>query len=124
MERSAAMTARQPTQNLERAVGRMEAQLEAQGQQIAALTAMVKESQAEASAGRSRLYDKVDDLSDRIGKTEEVVKRIEPLATDFGQLRERSRGFVFAVILAWAVFGGLLVWAGSQAWDWFINKVG
>lgn len=118
------MTARQPTQNIERAVGRMEAQLEAQGQQIAALTAMVKESQAEASAGRLRLYDKVDDLSDRIGKTEDVVKRIEPLATDFGQLRERSRGFVFAVILAWAVFGGLLVWAGSQAWDWFLNKVG
>lgn len=116
--------------NLERAVGRLEAQIEEYGKQIADLTSFIREENQTASEGRARLYDKIDKQSEtmaaidgRLSKAEGVLTEIAPLAREFGTFRERSRGFVFAMVLAWTLFGGLLMWIGGIAWDWLLARL-
>lgn len=100
------------TTNVERTLGRMEAQIEELMKMTAGQTVTINHV--------AHQYDQIDR---RLSHTEEVLKEVGPLARDFGKLRERSTGFLFALTLVWSIIGGLMLWVGSQVWDWIVSRV-
>lgn len=83
----------------------------------------ILEELREAKQGRARLYDKVDNLEDKIDATEtaakDTVKRleaIEPTVADINRWRERGIGAWLLVIGLSAVLGGAVSKVLTKLW--------
>lgn len=109
--------------NTERAIGRLEGGVDALKDQIEELKQIVQ-AQGRASADeRNELRLGVMSANRRLDSDEVTLNTIEPLAKDFGKLREKSVGFIYAVLLLWTLIGGLLMWLGEQVWTWIAERL-
>lgn len=94
------------------------------------LTRLIEAQDSRSTESRKRVYDRLESLSDTVGtiddrvsSTERVIKEIEPLARDFGVVREKSKT-VFALIVAmWTLLGGFLMWMGNNILEWVTQRL-
>lgn len=105
-------------EGVQRDLGRLEAKLDA-------LMATVSEQGNRSETSRSRLYDKIEkmeaeqaDLDDRVTTIAATVARIEPLAVEFGQLKQRGLAVVGVAVLVWSLVGGAVMSGLGSAVAW------
>lgn len=112
---------------LERAIGKMEAQIMALQQQIAALSGAVEKSREESSLGRSRIYRELEDVRQKASETNQKVEKVSEdladnrtLINDVKRWKERFIGMQMVIATIAAAVGGSV----AIFWKWIAAKVG
>jgi len=95
------------------------------------LTRLIEAQNQRSSESRRRVYDRLDELGnvvdnieDRLKASEQVIKDIEPLARDFGAVRDKSKTVLAVIIAGWTLLGGFLMWIGNSVLEWAIQRIG
>jgi hypothetical protein len=106
--------------SMDRAIGRLEGRIEA-------LIQRVDQNQQSSAESRARVYNKLEGVEKIVGSIEgsvsaheSTLQEIAPLAREYGRLRERSRGFIAAIVIGWTLLGGFLMWSGNMIVSWAI----
>ncbi len=94
------------------------------------LTRLIEAQDQRSSESRRRVYDRLDELGnvvdnieDRLKDSEQVIKDIEPLARDFGSIRDKSKTVLAIIIAGWTLLGGFLMWIGNSFLEWLIQRL-
>jgi predicted nucleic acid-binding Zn-ribbon protein len=112
---------------LERAMGKIEGQMLALQQQVAAQTQAFEKTREESSLGRSRIYRELEELrqetKNTAGKIEKVAHDLAqetPVIAEVRRWKERFVGMQIAYASIAAMIGGATV----IFWKWIAAKVG
>lgn len=94
------------------------------------LTCLIEAQDQRSSESCRRVYDRLDELGnvvdnieDRLKASEQVIKDIEPLARDFGAVRDKSKTVLGVIIAGWTLLGGFLMWIGNSVLEWAIQRI-
>lgn len=107
----------------QRSIGKIEGQLTQLMQTIKADTERAEKSRSKVYEKLEKIESDVGSIDGRTSKLENTVESIEPLAKEFGRVRERSKGVFAVIVVAWTLLGGFLMWMGNNMLEWLIARL-
>lgn len=121
------MTADPERSNIHRALGKLDARVEAQQKEIASLASAIETSRRESSDGRSRMYNELEQIRmaavTMSGTVEQLNKSREKDAAKLEKIdiwKERFIGMQMLMAAVWTMIGAGV----ALLWKWLAVKIG
>lgn len=102
--------------------------------QIGALSANVErliDDSKEANIGRQKLYERIDNIGDRLGRLEDKqktmgdrIEAMEPTVASLTELRAKAGGIIVALGVVGTIIGGMLSVFAGELKTWIFRLFG